>query len=394
MKKLIFYFIVLLASVWVGLKIAADPGYLLIDYQKVTVEMPLWLTLIFLILFFTVFYFILRTISNVRSLRSRFLSWSRSRRVRRAWQRTHRGFIALLAGDWKLAEKDLVRAAPSMDHPILNYLAAAYCAQAQQAISTRDEYLGKIVPKNKLTELALGLSQAQLQLQQHQYEQALAKLQQLQQTSPKHKMILKLLKKTYLKLADWGSLEILLPQLEKQNILTEAQLEKLSAKVYSGLLKNTTQLNDASLIWSRIPKSLRYSPELLLIYIPMLSIKNPDEAENIVRASLDKNLHSSLLTLYGQLDTSQNDKQLHYIEKFLKTHPDNPVLLLTLARLCVKNELWGKALSYFQASIGLSPNIQSYLEQGQLLEKLGETQKATESYKQGIIITCNRLNSL
>src|SRR5262245_12086507 len=143
MKKLIFYFIVLLVAVWVGLKIASDPGYLLLDYQKVTVEMPLWLAVIFIIFFFIVFYFILRAISNIRSLRSRFLSWSRARRVRRAWQRTHRGFIAMLAGDWKLAEKDLVRAAPAMDHPILNYLSAAYCAQEQQSISTRDEYLGK-----------------------------------------------------------------------------------------------------------------------------------------------------------------------------------------------------------------------------------------------------------
>jgi len=384
MKKLIFYFIVLLASVWVGLKIAADPGYLLIDYQKLTIEMPLWLAVVFIILFFTFFYFILRTVINVRSLRSRFLSWSRARRVRRAWQRTHRGFIAMLAGDWKLAEKDLARAAPTMDHPILNYLAAAYCAQAQHIISTRDEYLGKIVPKNKLTELALGLSQAQLQLQQHQYEQALAKLQQLQHISPKHKLILNLLKKTYLKLEDWGSLEILLPQLEKYDVIDKNKLEKLSIKIYSGLLKNTAQLNDAQLIWTRIPKSLRYSPEILSIYIPMLSKENPDEAENIVRASLDKNINSTMLILYSHLDTSQKDKQLHHIEKLLKSHPDNPVLLSTLAQLCIKNELWGKALSYFQASIGVSPSVKSYFEQGQLLEKLGETQKAIESYKKGL----------
>ena len=43
MKRLIIYLIILVAAVWLGLKIAEDPGYALFAYQRWTVEMPLWL---------------------------------------------------------------------------------------------------------------------------------------------------------------------------------------------------------------------------------------------------------------------------------------------------------------------------------------------------------------
>lgn len=385
MKKLFFYFIVLLVSVWGGLKIAADPGYVLLDYQKTTVEMPLWLAVITIIFFFIVFYLVIRTIVNIRSLRARILAWSRARQVRRAWQRTHRGFIALLAGEVKLAENDLTRAAPSMDMPILNYLACAYAAQKQQAISRRDEYLGKVSPKTKLSELALGLTQAQLQIQEHQYEQALAKLQQLQHIAPKHKLILALLKKIYLKLNDWGSLEILLPSLEKY-LLDKVQFEKLSKKTYRGLLKNSSSLNDAAPLWSRIPKALKSAPSVLTRYVVLLAKENPDEAERLLKAALDKNFSPLLLEYYGKLNCSCHEKQLQAVEAYLKNHSDNPVLFLTLARLCIKNQLWGKALHYFESSLSLLPQAKTYRELGELYEKLNDTAKAAEAYRKGLFL--------
>jgi len=385
MKKLLFYFIILLISVWIGLKIAADPGYLLIAYQKVTVEMPLWLAVLGVLAVFLILYFIFRIISNIRSLGGRIHAWSQTRRLRRAWARTHRGLISLAAGEWKQAEKDLVRAASRTETPILNYLSAAQCAQAQQAIAQRDEYLGKIKPEGKIQTLALGLTQARLQLREHQYEQALATLQQLQQIAPKHTLVLKLLKQVYLHLEDWSSLEILYPQLEKYEILPENRLEKLQIKIYVNLLKTSGE--GASIIWSRIPKKIRQSPELLNIYIPILSQKSSDDAEELLRSALQKNPDGPLLIQYGLIESSHKEKQLHAAESFLKNHPKNAALLLTLGRLCVKNQLWGKARSYFEASLGVTACPKTYQALGALLEQLGETQQAMECYKKGLLAT-------
>jgi HemY protein len=376
MKKLVFYFIVLLIAVWAGLKIASDPGYLLVAYQKVTVEMPLWLAVLGILGLFFVLYFLLRIIINIRSLGAKIRAWSRVRRVRRAWQRTHRGLIALSAGEFKIAEKDLVRAAPYTDTPLLNYLGAARAAQSQRAMDRRDEYLGKISAKGKLNELACGLAQAEMQYQSHQYEQALATLQQLQQIAPKHKPLLSLLKEIYLKLEDWGPLEILLPQLERS--------DSLSILVYKGLLKSAN--GSENLVWNRVPKHLRLSPVLLAAYVPLIAKNKPDDAEALLRESLEKTLDDTLLSQYSLLDSTRKEKQLKVLETFLKTTPKHPMLLLALGRLCVKNELWGKARSYFEASLGLAAKPETYQALGELLEKLGEMEKAMLCYRQGLML--------
>jgi HemY protein len=385
MKRLIYYFLVLLIAVWVGLKIAADPGYLLVAYQKNTIEMPLWLATVAVLLLFFVLYITLRLISNIRSLGAKIRAWSRQRRVRRAWQRTHRGLIALAAEEWKLAEKDLIRAAPLTDTPIINYLAAAKAAQAQHALARRDDYLGKIKTNGGLSGLALGLTQAKLQLHEHHYEQALATLQQLQQQAPKHKPLLILLKRLYIRLQDWAALETLLPQFEKYHIVTDKKLLALQIQVYLGLLKTAQQGSDAiELVWQRVPKSLRQEPQLLTLYVKTLAKKDGDEAEELLRRALEKNLDDQLMWQYGLISSTQIDKQLHTAESWLKSYPKHPILLLTLGRLSVKNQLWGKARSYFEASLGVQPQPATYFELAKLLEQLNEPTKAMEYYRQGL----------
>jgi len=365
MKRLVFYFLILLFAVWGGLKIAADPGYLLISYQKNTIEMPVWFAAVGIVLAFFIFYFLLRLVSHISSLRARIRAWNRQRRVRRAWQRTHRGFIALAAGEWALAESDLIRAVKYTDTPILNYLAAARAAQGQNKIAQRDEYLAKIAAKGRLPELALGLTQAQLQLDQHQYEQALATLQQLQHLAPKHTPLLLLLKQTYIHLHDWSSLEILFPQLEKYNVLSSNDLQKLQIKIYEGLLRSASKQKGDSiaLVWQRIPKELRLQADLFNLYLPYISQQDHQEAEKIIRNSL------------------------HNAESLLKAQPNDADLLFTLGGLCMRSQLWGKARSYFEASLNLAPQKPvTYFELAKLCEQLGETDKAMDTYRRGLAL--------
>lgn len=386
MKKLIIYFLILLVSVWLGLKIATDPGYLLIAYQKFTIEMPLWLAVVGLILAFLILYVLSRFISNIRALGPRLKSWSRRRRAQNAWQRTQRGLIALAAGDWQRAQKDLVHSLPYSENPLLNYLAAARAAQAQGDYLKRDEYLRLARAKSRLGELALGLTQAELQLHHQQLEQALVTLQHLQQISPNHEVVLRLLKRTYLRLQDWHALELLLPQLAKRHVLTENQLHKLSTTVFQGLLNKANQQSVDTLqtVWDRIPKNLRYEPTILKIYIQRLATQQPDEAEQLLRQAIQKNSDKLLIDAYGKIISNDINKQLRTAEGWLKTLDKNAALLLTLGRLCKANQLWGKARSYFEASLGIAPSTEAYFELATLLEQLGEKERALEYYREGI----------
>ena len=72
------------------------------------------------------------------------------------------------------------------------------------------------------------------------------------------------------------------------------------------------------------------------------------------------------------------------MEKLLADHPDDPTLLLTLGRLSLRAQLWGKARGYLEACIGRNGPAQAYRELGQLLERCMSRSKAIEVYRRGL----------
>ena len=68
----------------------------------------------------------------------------------------------------------------------------------------------------------------------------------------------------------------------------------------------------------------------------------------------------------------------------LSKHADDPDLLLATARLCLRNELWGKARSYLETVISIRPSPEVYREYGHLLNQLGEGDAAAEAFREGL----------
>ena len=77
-------------------------------------------------------------------------------------------------------------------------------------------------------------------------------------------------------------------------------------------------------------------------------------------------------------------KQLKRAEGWLKDHGEDPDLLLAAARLCLRNELWGKARSYLETVISLRPSPEAYQEYGSLLNQMGEAGAAADAFADGL----------
>jgi hypothetical protein len=71
-------------------------------------------------------------------------------------------------------------------------------------------------------------------------------------------------------------------------------------------------------------------------------------------AALKRKYDSHLARLYGLVRGSDPARQLQTAEGWLKEHPADPSLLLTLGRLCLQNSLWGKARDYLESSLRCS----------------------------------------
>lgn len=391
MRRFITVILFLIISIYLGLKIAQDPGMAFFSYQKWSIEMPLWLAVL---AFITVLYliYLLASFANTVSFAwYRFKNWLRRRREHKAYSNTNRGLIELVEGDWQTAESYLLLGVPQAETPLINYLGAAKAAHEQGNFTLRDSYLQKahiIAPE---ADIAIGLAEAQLDLQAGRLEQALAILQRLRKAAPKHKFILKLLKRLYIRLGEWRELLKMLPSLRKSKLITAEKEGELEARIYCEIFLSPESKNEGYLglqnTWDCIPRKLRAEPKLISAYVKRL-MTYPDavsELEALINKTVKKTWDSGLVKLYGNMPGTDPVKQLPVAEAWLKIYPQQALLYLSLGRIAMRCQLWGKARSYFETSLKLEANAESYLEYGRLLEQLGEGEAAKEAYRAGLL---------
>jgi len=393
MKWLFSTLIILILSVLIGLFAYQDSGYVLIARGYKTVELSLTLFIVLATVGFIAGYILIRLSVTGWNMPYAFREWRERQRKRRAQRDTNRGLIELAQGNWPQAERFLIRHARDSDNPLLNYLSAARAAQKQNASERRDDYLSLAHKSMHGAGFAVALTQAELQLVQGQLEQSLATLVQLHTSSPKHPHVLFLLAKIYELLRSWGDLKTILPDLKKQRVLDTAAYEQLERMVHRELITIATRkgkVNDLRGAWQHVPKTLRQDNDMVRHYARCLMILEAhDDVESLLRDAIKRNWDIDLVYLYGLNKTNDPDKQLATAEGWLKGHESNPVLLLTLGRLCVRNKLWGKARSYLDASINIQPRSDSYKELGQLLEQLEETEEAAEFFRKGLLLSAD-----
>ena len=109
-----------------------------------------------------------------------------------------------------------------------------------------------------------------------------------------------------------------------------------------------------------------------------------DRAEKELAAALKANWRGPLVRLFGLVEATDTTKQLKRAEGWLKSHGEDTDLLLAAARLCQRNELWGKARSYLETVISMRPTPEAYQEYGALLTQMGEADAAADAYRDGL----------
>lgn len=387
MKMLLIGLVTLFVAVIVALLAMEDPGYVLIAVGEWTIETTLALTVVIILLSFSILYYSIRAGLNVLAVPGSLRQWQKQRHEHKAAKSLTRGLIDLAEGQWQTAEKRLMKYVQDSDASLLNYLAAARAAQAQGADQRRDHYLKLALENHPSADIAVGLTQAELQLNQHQLEQALATLRHLHQLSPKHPQVLKALAGLYQNLGDWEHLLEMVPLLRKQKVMSADMINDLSQQAYLRLLQGTNLYSELSAIWTRIPESFRESEVLLTAYVrQLLKMGESDLAEPLLRHALRRQFSETLLMLYGKIESAEPSRQLALVESLLVEHERDAIALLTAGRLCLRNKLWGKARSYLEASVNAQPNIEAYNELGNLLERMGEGAAAAECFREGLTL--------
>lgn len=388
MRVALLIVVVLLVSVVLSLVLHHDNGYVLLSYDHWSVETSLVVFVAGILLLYSIWHIFYRILSGTAALPGQLGHWREGRRQRRARRALNRGLIEMNEGHWREAERTLTHGAEHAETPLLNYLAAARAAQLQRADERRDLYLRKAYESTSEGRTAVLITQAELQIDHQQYEQALATLTNLQDEASANSLIPVLLMRCYRALRDWNQLRQLLPRLRHHHLLSEQRLDGLTAEVYGELIQAAVAGHDLAtlrLLWKELPRGLHHQPGLVRAYARGLHALGADqEAAAFIEQQVKRDLDDELVRLYGDLDTGDSDRRLAQAETWIKRYGEQPGLLLAAARLCVRSEIWGKARQYLQTSIQNGPRVETYQELGRLLRRLGEADASQAAFEAGL----------
>ncbi|NBA94351.1 heme biosynthesis HemY N-terminal domain-containing protein [Pseudomonas sp. R5(2019)] len=387
----------------IGIAIAKHSGYVLIAYDSFRYEASLWTTLALLVVLWLVVYAVRALISLVTTSGGVVNPWSRRNRSRRVQLAIEQGQLDLAEGRWASAQRHLHRAAEAERQPLLYYLGAARAANEQGKVEESDALLERALERQPQAELAIALSHAQLQMDRGDTDGALVPLQAMHERHPHNVQVLRLLHRVHVQRDDWPALIRLMPELRKDKVLPPAQLAELERRAWGENLALAAQREtegeagrqSLERAWQQLTSAQRQESALVAAYADQLrQLGAQEQAEEALRTALKRHYDSHLARLYGLVRGSDPARQLHTAEGWLKQHPEDPSLLLTLGRLSLQNRLWGKARDYLESSLRFERNPEACAELARLLARLGDTERSNHLFQEGLGMLDARLLAL
>jgi len=358
----------------------ADRGYVLVNFRSYVIEMSVPGLVIVLVLS----YLLVRALVAVVHAPRRWRAARDQRRSERRGTDLTAGLTQLIEGNWARSERLLTQGLKGADAPLANYLLAAHAAQLQGAAERRDQWLELAQGISSEGATSALLTRAQLQLQAGEPAAALATLAPVER-SAEQPASLALRARAYRALGDRVQLLALLPRLAHAALPPLERDELVKLAVQGELSRPDLTAERLAEVTGTLPNELRAAPAVVAERARALArLGRGVEAERELRVALKREWNSTLVQCYGEIRGADSEKQLKHAETWLKSHPDDAVLLTTAARLCMDNELWGKARSYLESSLGLAPAPDAYALYGRLLTQLGEDERALTAFRSGL----------
>ncbi|MGY3861695.1 heme biosynthesis HemY N-terminal domain-containing protein [Aeromonas lacus] len=382
MIRIIILVAVMVAGLIFGPQASGNKGYVLIALGNYTIESSVTSAVILAVLFYGALLIVEWLLGRVFGLRRKTLGWYGSRRRRKANQQTVAATLAMAEGHYSQAEKLMLKGASNSDTPLLNYLSAAKAAQARGDDVRRDQYLQKAQEENPKAELALTLTQTQLQIEQGQYDTALAMLESVYALNPRHPMVLDQLRQVHLARHDWAALCDLIPTLHKVGKLTPKQEEELLQQAWNGRLQQAaSNLETLKAVWQELPRKLRLEPELLASYGDLLRGLGADsEAASLWQEALRKQVMPQLLSRLPKLKLDNYQPLLALLQK----QQGQPEVDNALAQLYLLAGQLDEAQKLLEQQVEKAPSAAVYHALGQVMDKRRLTNKANEYYRQAL----------
>jgi len=314
----------------------------------------------------------------------------REQRARRAARRRDENFVGGLRAYTELRFQDAEQALGQWQgdetRTGIARVLAARAAQEMRAPAQRMQHVREAGEQGAA--LAAQLFEAEACLEVKDASGALAALQAAKAVAPQHTGLLRLELRARQLTGQWDEVERLLDQLARSNALEPAVAAQLRRATYAENLGRRSE-DDRALLeyWKKVPAE--YKADALVARAAaraFMARGGHDTALDVIEAALDREWDEALAELYGEVRGSRPGRQIEQAEKWLHARPRDAHLLLTLAQLCSVEQLWGKAQSYLEASLGIAPSMEAHVRMAELKTHNGQPSEACQHYQKALAL--------
>jgi HemY protein len=305
-------------------------------------------------------------------------------REARALEKAHGALSeALMAGFEGRFGKVERLAREAQTHPQTNTLASllgARAAHRMREYTRRDEWLAQV--NDPKAQNAKWVTQAELLVEEQKPEQALAAIDQAQRLGARHIHVMRTALRAHEQNSDWSEVIRLTRALDKRGLLHDAASAGHRINAYRRL-SQTADGSGLSKLWIEVRAQSDIRPRLAGYFAERFeAVGNVAAARQIYKDEIDDSFNAAFVRRFLALEGQALTEKLSIVEHWQKRYGNEPDLLLALGELCRREQLWGKAQTLLEKTIGIKPTPAAYYALAQLFENLDKTDQANAQYKE------------
>ncbi|VEI63003.1 protoheme IX biogenesis protein HemY [Serratia rubidaea] len=391
MLRVLFLFLVLIASVVLGPMLAGHQGYVLIQTDNYNIETSVTGLVIMGILLFVALFIIEWILRRIFRTGARTRGWFLGRKRSRARAQTKAALIKLAEGDHKQVEQLLTRNADHAEQPVVNYLLAAEAAQQRGDEFRTNQYLERAAEAADTDQLPVDITRVRIQLAQGEVHAARHGVDRLLNQAPRHPEVLRLAEQAYLRTGAYASLLEILPSMSKIKLHDEEKLQALQQQAYLGLMNQAMAEEGSDGLkrwWKNQSRKVRHEVPLQIAMVEhLIECDDHEMAQEIVLDGLKRQYDERLVLLIPRIKSGNPEQLEKALRQQIKQHGATPLLNSTLGQLLMKHGEWQQANDAFKEALKQRPDAYDYAWLADVLEKLHRSEEAAQMRREGLMLT-------
>lgn len=388
MRSWFWSLLLLVAAVGLAVGVRYHSGNVALLLPPYRVELSASLAALLLLVMFIAFHVALRTVAWTLGLPARVRVWRERRALAQQQALLERGWISLMEGRYARAEADMNDVADQTDvasRRVLAMLSAARAAHAMQEFARRDALLlraREAAGIDPALKPATMIVEADMLLDQHRADEALALLLQLHENGPRHMHSLRLTLRAHRDLGHWSEVLKLARTLSKRKALHPAASARMIATAAAERLKSAPDLATCRAIWKDLKEDERVLPEVALAAATVFEADGEEaRTRRVLENAIEVEFSPVLLQAYARCSAEDIRPRLETAESWLRTRPNDADLLQTLGALCLCGRLWGPAQRYLERSLAVRADPRTHALLASLYDRTNRAAEAVREWR-------------